>query len=342
MENKIDASNMYKTILETAVQFDEGFSSAKNTQKIGRFGRVMISGMGGSALPGNLLRIYLNSLFGKKDKREKRIEVFQNRFYALPPEAYEDCLNFIVSYSGNTEETIASFQEAIDNRLPTVGFSRGGKIQEMCTKNNIPHVLLPFPSDDFQPRMALGYVFASMVEVLIKNDMIDDCRQDIRQTSRQLEEYVMKAQEKGKEIAQKIKGTTPIFYGSTRFKALAMIWKIKMNENAKTPAFWNFLPELNHNEMVGFTNPQAKFTIFILKDHDDHPRNLKRVDVLKEILEKRNITVEIVDMEQGSVLYKTFASITLGDWSSYYLALEYGQDPTPVDMVEDFKKELVK
>ena len=119
-----------------------------------------------------------------------------------------------------------------------------------------------------------------------------------------------------------------------------MIWKIKINENAKTPAFWNFFPELNHNEMVGFTNPQANFIVLMLRDKDDNSQNQKRFDVTADILKNKNIPVEIIDMEKGSVFYKMFSALYLGDWMSYYLALEYGQDPTPVDLVEDLKKIL--
>lgn len=120
-----------------------------------------------------------------------------------------------------------------------------------------------------------------------------------------------------------------------------MVWKIKINENSKTPCFWNYFPELNHNEMVGFTNPQADFSFLMLKDGNDHPQNQKRFDVMAELMRKRGMDVEIIDMVSGSVFYKIFATLYLGDWVSYYLALAYGQDPTPVDMVEEFK-DLVK
>jgi glucose/mannose-6-phosphate isomerase len=119
-----------------------------------------------------------------------------------------------------------------------------------------------------------------------------------------------------------------------------MIWKIKMNENAKTTAFWNFFPELNHNEMVGFTRPAGAFHIIMLRDADDHPKNLKRFEVTADLLRKQGISLEIIDMEGKNVFNKIFASILLADFASYHLAIRNGVDPTPVDMVEDLKGRL--
>ena len=142
-------------------------------------------------------------------------------------------------------------------------------------------------------------------------------------------------------LAKKLVGKTPIIYAGTRFKSIANIWKIKINENAKTPAFWNYFPELNHNEMVGFTNPQAKFFFVMLLDSEDHPQNIKRFAVMKDLMTKKGMEGEIVEVIGNNVFEKVFSALCLGDWTSYYLALEYGIDPTPVDMVEEFK-ELIK
>ena len=145
---------------------------------------------------------------------------------------------------------------------------------------------------------------------------------------------------RGQALAKKLVGKTPVIYSSPKYKSVAMVWKIKLNENAKTPAFWNFFPELNHNEMVGYTNPQGKFFIIMLKDKNDDPRNLKRYESTAELLREKEIDSEIIEMEGDDVFSRMFLSITLADWTSYYLALEYDSDPTPVEMVEKLKKIL--
>jgi glucose/mannose-6-phosphate isomerase len=340
MNYTLDPSNFHQMILEGPDQFRTGVELAKDVWVEGDFEAVEISGMGGSALPGNLLRIYLNDL-AARGAQKKRLAVFQNRFYSLPPEAYHNCLNLICSYSGNTEETIASFREALKHKLPCVGISAGGKIEEMCRENGVPHVKLPIPYPDFQPRIGTGYFFGAILQVLINAGLIADISQELAELAEKMKAKMPMWEERGQALAKRLAGKTPIVYAGTKYKAVAMVWKIKINENAKTPAFWNFFPELNHNEMVGFTNPQAKFAVIMLRDPEDHPQNLKRFEVTAKLLQEKGIETEMVDMEGSDVFSKIFSSIYLGDWASYYLALEYSQNPTPVDMVEDLKKLLV-
>lgn len=339
MEKNIDKFNLRRVILDEYKQIEEGLELAKGIEFDKSFKSITISGMGGSALPGNVLRIFVNSTY--KDSDRKRLAIFQNRFYSLPPEAYEDSLNFICSYSGNTEETISSFEEALKNNLPCIGISNGGRIEEMCKENNVPHIKIPYPYENFQPRMATGYFVFSIFQVLINSGIIEFDTKELSETARRLEEATKDIEEKGRELADKLVGKTPIIYSSIYFKMLAHIWKIKINENSKTPAFWNFFPELNHNEMVGFTNPQADFYFIMLRDNGDHPQNIKRFDVMADLMKKKGMEVKIIDVEGKNVFEKVFSSLYLGDWTSYYLALNYNQDPTPVDMVEEFK-ELIK
>jgi glucose/mannose-6-phosphate isomerase len=351
MPSPIDKENLYQVIEKIPDQLLEGLEIARDVKAEGKparnaiqgvaggFKSVMISGMGGSALPGNLLRIYLNDLFRKNPAQNHRFGVFQNRFYSLPPEAFDNCLNIISSYSGNTEETVASFEEALENRLPCVAIAAGGKVVELCEKNNVPLVKMPV---GIQPRMATGYNFAAVFRVLANSGMIEDEQKGFEVTARKLKEKRNEFEERGKKIAGEISGKTPIVYGSTKFKSIAMIWKIMLNENAKTPSFWNFFPELNHNEMVGFTKPQGKFHLVVLRDGKDHPQNLKRIKITSDILGNYGIGSTVVEMPEGDMLYRIFSTLQIGCWASYYLALEYGIDPTPVEMVEEFKQILAK
>jgi len=340
MDSSIDKSNLRKVILETPGQFEVGLSLARDVKIEGQFENVTVSGMGGSAWPTNLLRTYCNSLF-KMHPNYKPFEIYINRYYSLPPESHgSKSLNFIASYSGNTEETVSSLEEAQSAGLKFVGFSSGGKVEELCKRYGVPHVKLPIPSPNFQPRMGTGYFFSSMFQLLVNQGLIPDTTSELISLASKLNGQMNEFEEKGKELAVKIKGKTPVIYSSPKYKPIAMIWKIKINENAKTPAFWNFFPEVNHNEMVGFTNPKAKFFIIMLKDPEDDPRNLKRYEATSKLLQEKGIESEIIEMRGNDVFSKMFSSLNLADWTSYYLALEYGQDPTPVDMVEYLKKIL--
>ncbi|MDD2766143.1 MAG: bifunctional phosphoglucose/phosphomannose isomerase [Candidatus Moranbacteria bacterium] len=344
MLNPLDTYNFRQMIIDSPLQFRTGFDLAKDIKIPGTFTSIMISGMGGSALPGNIFRTYLDNAFiqEKKDPtKESPIAVYQNRSYSLPREAFKDCLNFICSYSGNTEETIASFEEALKNNLPCIGLSSGGKIEEMCKANDVPHIKLPIPFPGFQPRVGTGYFFSTMLQVLVNQRMTRDTTTELLQEVELMQTRITDIEEQGKNFAKQVIGKTPVIYTTPEYQSVAMVWKIKFNENAKTPAFWNFFPELNHNEMVGWTLPQGKFIVFMLRDTLAHPRILKRFEITAGLLREKGVEVVTVDMVGETVFDKIFSSILLADFTSYFLALEYGENPTPVDMVESLKELLV-
>lgn len=342
-QNTVDRSNLRRVILESPRQLYDGFVLAQDVRYPGVFGTLVLHGMGGSALPANLLRMFL---YHRENNHRvpKPVAIYQNRFYHLQPEAYTPgTLNVFCSFSGNTEETISALNEAIDAKLAIIGVSHGGKIQEICQKHNIPHVQLPYPYENFQPRMATGYFFTVLVQLCVNHGIISpDCIPAITDTVQTLDTRVVAAEEQGKDLAKKLVGSTPIIYTDTTYKSLGMVWKIKINENAKTPAFYNNFPELNHNEMVGFTNPQGTFTFLLLCDKNGHQRTQKRFDVFTELFTKRGNHVYIIPITGRTIVEKIFSTIALADWTSYYLAIAYNQDPTPVDMVEEFKEALKK
>ncbi|MEX2007856.1 MAG: SIS domain-containing protein [Candidatus Levyibacteriota bacterium] len=338
--NSIDKSNFRQFILDAPAQFAIGIDLAKGVKIEGNFENVTISGMGGSAWPANLLRAYCNSLF-KKNPQYKPFEIYINRYYSLPPESQSSSsLNFITSYSGNTEETISSLEEVRKDNLPFVGLSSGGKVEELCKKYGAPHIKLPMPHPDFQPRMGTGFFFGAMFQLLVNHGLMPDTTSELISLAAKLNEKMGDFEKQGVLLAKKMKGKTIVIYSSPKYKPLSMVWKIKINENSKVPAFWNFFPEMNHNEMVGFTNPQAKFFILMIRDLEDDQRNIRRYAASAKLLREKGVECEIIDMENHDVFYKMFSNIAIADWASYYLALEYKQDPTPVKMVEDLKKIL--
>lgn len=283
-------------------------------------------------MPVDALNDLLNHYPVKKD-----IEIIINRSYALPHKAKSDCLNIFASYSGGTEETISALSEAIRLNLPSLGITHGGKISELCKENNLNCVILP---EVIQPRYALNYFIAILISLLIRLKVIDDIADDLKKSLNQLSKKMDAFEKKGREIAEAISEKTPVIHTSHKYESLGRIWKIKINENAKTPAFYNVYPELNHNEMVGYTLPQAKFHIITLIDRKDNPKIIKRMEITSELLKNKGIKTSLVDIDGGSFADILFSGLLLGDWVSYYLALRYNQDPTPVNMVEDLKKLL--
>jgi glucose/mannose-6-phosphate isomerase len=333
----IDKSNLRQVILDFPKQFEVGLELAETIKIKGDFKSVTVSGMGGSSLPVDVLRTYLSETYFK-DEKIKSFQIFQNRTYALPKEAYVNSLNVFSSYSGTTEETLASLKEALRNKLPSVGIAAGGELEEICKKNNIPCVVIPA---GIQPRYATGYFFSAMLQILKNCGMVNMDLETIPKMAKKIGAGILISEKEGEKIARKLIGKTPIIYCTKNYQSLAMIWKIKINENAKTPAFWNYFPELNHNEMVGFTLPQAKFHVLSLMSGKEHSQNIKRMKITSELLRKKGIETTFINMPGNDVFETIFSTLILGDWTSYYLALAYNQDPTPVEMVEDLKKLLV-
>ncbi|QQS60991.1 MAG: bifunctional phosphoglucose/phosphomannose isomerase [Candidatus Moraniibacteriota bacterium] len=345
MENREkDPSNMRKVILEEYAQFQEGFCTVDNATKeiiplVKPYKRILVFGMGGSALPCDITDIYIRDAAVRLHFPYIPFSSF--RSYETPLESSKETLHIICSHSGNTEETLSALEVIAKKGFPLIGVSSGGTLERRCLELDIPFVKLPIPFLNFQPRMASGHFFSVLIGILIRSGILPEIlREEILSEAKNMQQCIENQEMIAKEIGESLKGKTPIIYSSERFRALAMTWKIKINENAKTPAFWNYFPELNHNEMVGFTYPQAEFSFFLLRDEDEDPRILRRFEVFSQLMKKAGREVKIIDISGNTVYSKLFSTLSFGDWVSYYLALAYDIDPTPVDMVEAFKKML--
>jgi len=332
----LDSSNMEKVILDFPKQFQAGIKAAeKTTLKSYTFltppENIIICGMGGSALPGDIL-VALRPL-----------DVFVHKSYGLPPQAGNDSFVICVSYSGNTEETLSAFSEALKKKLPLIAITTGGKLEELCKKNSIPLALIPSPY--IPPRLALGVQFAALLQILVNHNLLPESLiKELLKLGQSLKSKKLEGQ--GKELAKKIYQKIPIIYASKQFREVGLIWKNSLNETAKILAISNYFPELNHNETVGFWKVNERqisnkeLLVIILRDPEDHPRVLKQMEITRDIIKKEGVEVKVIDIQGKSKLEKLFSTVLLGFWTSYELAMDYGVDPTPVKTIEDFKRRL--
>lgn len=335
---------MRQTILNFPKQFKVGIRAAKDAEFVKKIAadNIIICGMGGSALPGDILKTANLSL------KLTKLPIFVHRNYGLPNEANKNSLIVCISYSGNTEETISAFNEAKTKGLKIIVISSGGKLINLAKRRKIPFALVP---EGIQPRCALGYQFSALAKLLSRMGLIKNIDRELLSLEKNLQPKKFK--EKGKKLAEKLKNSIPIIYGSGNFALLAKIWKIKFNENSKILSFFNFFPELNHNEMVGIAENKIKnlnkfLKVIILRDKSGDKKNLKRIKITSEILEKKGINVIFVDIpilnpqRREKFFDKLFSNILLSDWVSYYLALLQKINPEPVKTVEDFKERLAR
>jgi glucose/mannose-6-phosphate isomerase len=333
---KYDRSNMRKIILDFPRQFRIGIEAAKGvTLKPGVLMRwpknIIVCGMGGSGLAGDIL-VTLRSL-----------DVFSYKSYGLPPQAGNESLIICLSYSGNTEETLSAFSEAVNRNLPLISITTGGKLEKLSKKYGIPLVKIPGPK--IPPRLALGEMTASLIQVLVNHYILGpEISEEILKVGASLKSEFFENQ--GKKLAKKIFGKIPIIYTSGKFRELGWIWKNSLNETAKVLAICNYFPELNHNEIMSFEKIKKeqisndKLLVLILRDLEDHPQILKRMKITKEIINREGVEVEFIDIEGKTMLEKIFSTALLGFWTAFWLALAYKIDPTPVKTIDEFKKRL--
>jgi glucose/mannose-6-phosphate isomerase len=302
-----------------------------NGDKLKKFGKFVIAGMGGSNLVADLLRI-----------RDPYVDIIVHRDYGLPTlsdEAYKKRLVIVDSYSGNTEEAISSFEMAMSKGYSIAVIATGGTLLERAQKYEVPYIQLP--DTGIQPRSALGIQLRAVLSIMRRDDYLKE--------TAQLTDKIKPEQfeGEGKNLAEKLKGYIPVIYASTRNLGLAYNWKIKFNETGKIPAFYNVFSELNHNEMTGFDvgdsskHLSEKFHFIFLRDSNDHPRIQKRFDVLERLYRNRGLPVEVIKLAEEDVWLKIFSSLVLADWTAVYTAEQYGLESEQVPMVEEFKKLII-
>jgi glucose/mannose-6-phosphate isomerase len=303
--------------------------------------RVVVAGMGGSALAALLVKTWL------KDELTVPFEVV--RTYDLP--GYTDYNTLVISssYSGNTEETLSCFRESKAKNAQVAIIASGGKLKEAAMEQKIAHVTLP---SDLQPRMAVIYNLRALVATLAHFGVVSyDRFAEIADTADWLAEQTKawtpdQTTDKNyaKQLALLAVGKTPVFYGGNVTAPVAYKWKISWNENAKNVAFWNEYPEFNHNEFIGWTShPVEKpFAVFDLVSNLEHPQILKRFEVSDRLLSGQRPKAMTINMAGRTTIAQLLWGSILADFVSIYVAILNGVDPTPVPVIEKLKEELVK
>ncbi len=318
---------MYQSIKTLPQQFSVGYQLGRNLKFAAQgITRINLSGLGGSSLPGDLLNDYLRaSCF-----------IHLHRDYDLPADLSSRDLVFCASYSGNTEETLSSLEEARKRKAHIIILSHGGQLKRKAADLSLPFIEIP---ESVQPRQAVGYFFSAILGVLEELKLTPPQQEVLKDLESFLQSVNSVCEQKGKDLAVSLVDKVPIIYGPTILQGVCRIWKIKMNENVKIPAFFNVFPEMNHNEMVGWTRLNFHAAFVYLISQYMHPRIFKRMQVMKEILSEK-IPIHEIKLTGANLLQEMFEALLIGDYTTYYMAINAGVDPAPVEMVEAFKKKL--
>ncbi|MGD0794346.1 MAG: bifunctional phosphoglucose/phosphomannose isomerase [Dehalococcoidales bacterium] len=341
---KLDPEGMLARIKELPAQCRQAWQavmSFKLPADYADINKVVILGMGGSAIGGDLMKSLVAS--------EARVPVIVHRDYGLPACVDDKTLLIASSYSGNTEETLSGFEPALKTGAKKLAMTTGGKLEQIAGENHMPVFKIEYKA---QPRAALGFSFIPVLGVMQKLGFIADKTADVSETVQVLEKLSARLDEKSpssgnpaKQMAQRLYGCLPVIYGAGIAAEAAHRWKTQINENSKAWAFYEVFPELNHNATVGFPLPAdivKKVRVIMLRSPLFNARIKLRYEVTCELLKQAGVLYEFVDSEGESPLSQMVSLVSIGDYVSYYLAILYRVDPSPVKVISYLKDRLAK
>jgi glucose/mannose-6-phosphate isomerase len=302
-------------------------------------GGVIVAGMGGSAIGGELAR----AILGDHASRP----LITARAYGLPPWTTNETTVVCASYSGNTEETLTCYEAAGVIGARRVVVTAGGKLAEMARADGVP--VIPV-AGGYQPRAAVAYMTLAVLEVAVLAGVGPRMNSEIDVAADHLEELVIEWGPDGadesaaKALARALNGTVPVVAGAGLTTAIAYRWKTQINENAKLPAYAQELPEMDHNELEGWSSSSelGRFSAVFLDDDDTHPRVKERIELTSRLIRPGAAGVYRVHSRGRTTVERVFSLVLLGDLVSLYLAVLRGVDPEPVDLLESLKAELAQ
>ena len=341
---QIDPKGMYQWIADFPKQIEESVRIGKEAKiKLNVKGvqNIVLTGLGGSAIGGDLLRSYL--------VKELDIPFAVNRYYTLPEFVGKNTLVIVSSYSGNTEETISAHKEAMKRKARILCISTGGETARTAKKFKQPWIQIP---PGLSPRAALGYSFFPLLVVLSRLGFIKPKDRDIKETIQLLKNKSLSfgnpesPENAPLKLAERLKGQLPVIYSpAEHLDTVNIRWRGQIAENAKQLSSGHVLPEMNHNELVGWkvlTDLMKHMHVIFLKDFGTYKRVAIREGITKQVVSMYAGEVSEVASEGRGLLARMFSLIYFGDWVSLYLAILNNENPEPVAIIDYLKSELSK
>jgi len=345
---RLDRSGMFRLVEAFGAQCREAVELSRTYDpgvRRGEIRSVVITGLGGSAIGGDMLRAVASPYCD--------VPIVVNRDYGLPAFVGPQTLVLAVSYSGNTEETLAAYTVARQRRARMVCISSGGELSRRAQADHVPAIGVPGGQP---PRASTGYLFFPMIRVLEEAGVLERSLQnDVAETldlvdelSQELKPQVGFQENAAKTLAAEIFGRVPVIYGAADYAGVAALrWKTQINENAKCHAFAGTFPEVNHNEILAWEECRRqarRWVVVFLRDAEEEqatPRMARRVAVTRRLIGRKATQTE-VRSRGSSLMARLFSLIYLGDFASCYLALLNGVDPTVIRGIDRLKAELAK
>ena len=315
--------------LRQAVEIGE---KATFTRPAGQIRNVLITGLGGSGIGGSIISQIID--------QEISVPLIVNKDYFLPSFVNADTLVIVSSYSGNTEETLAALNIAMERGAKIVCVTSGGKVLEIAKAKGYDHIVIP---GGMPPRACLAYSFTQLFYVLHGHGLIGDWFKADFETSIHLldheEEHVCA---EAYYLAEKLHKKVPVIYSQANFEGVSIRFRQQINENSKMLCWHHALPEMNHNELVGWTQANDKLAVVFFRNENDFDRTKARMELTKNIVSKYTPYLFEVYSKGQSQLQQSLYLIHFGDWVSWYLSEIRNIDATEVKVIDFLKGELAK
>lgn len=314
--------------LKEALEIGEQAVLSKHDQPIHN---IVVLGMGGSGIGGEFVAEFV--------KDTCSVPFLSCKGYSLPAYVGKNTLVIASSFSGNTEETLIAFEQALGRGSKIVCISSGGKMIEEAKRLDLDCIKIPAVQQP--PRTCLGYSLVQQLFILNYFGFADrQCIQDLKASIALLEEHQAQIKVKATQFARKIHGKFPVIYATDRMGAVALRLRQQMNENSKILASHHVFPEMNHNELVGWREQTGSYAVILFRSGDDLERNNKRIEISKDIIGKVADEFLELDCLGDSLIEQAMYAVHLGDWITWELAEARKMDSIEVDVIDLLKREL--
>ena len=293
---------------------------------------VLICGLGGSGIGGTIISQVVSS--------DANCPITINKDYKIPAFVGEKTLVICCSYSGNTEESLEMLEQAEAKNAVIACITSGGKLAEIAQSKNYNHIIIP---GGHPPRAAFGLAFPPLFFMLnhynvVSDNYVTQFNNTVSIINEEEESIIAEA----KQVTEKLMNKIPVIYADANYEGVAVRFRQQINENSKMLCWHHVIPEMNHNELVGWTTKNEDLAVVIFRNEDDYFRTQKRMEVNKTVFEKYTSTIIEIFSKGNSRLEKALYLVHLGDWVSFLLAEKKGIDVTEVDVITHLKNELAK
>lgn len=304
-----------------------------------RVRNICFAGMGGSAIGADIMRAY--------SIQSCPYPVQVSRHYQIPNYVDENTLFIACSFSGNTEETLTALSSALERGAQIIAVTSGGSLKKSAVENEFDYIQIP---GGIPPRAALAYSFVPLFRIFQALGFLDEPDTVLVETYNLLKDGASKFSDLDDNdalaLARELNESLPIIYSDAfLMEPVNLRWRGQIEENSKMLVYGNLIPEMNHNEIVGWehiAHLAGRLTVVILKDREDNPRVTKRMEIVKDLVMDQALSVIEISTIGNTRLERVFSLVQLADWVSLYLALLNEIDPTPIAKIDILKSKLAE